>query len=456
LAKRYFIDLFAGCGGLSRGLIDAGFELLFAVEKSEMAAETYYKNLLGRHDEEKWRNHLALTLDQQIERGLAVAGIEDVLRERPFRSLKNKVQLLAGGPPCQGYSNAGRRDPDDPRNALPDTFLKFIEELHPELVLVENVSGMRTPRKDGRPSNFSVLATQIAERGYVVQPVELDAAAYGVPQMRKRAFLIARKKEGSQSITSNSIGGVLDLFRVSRLTGDGGKLSKCASQVDWQQENVFEQLLPKPLRRSVTAGQVLAQLNQTRQSRKNGLNNDTKRSHSLKTEERFTLYRFLQENNISRKVLFLSTLGEEYLDPILRQLREEPERLKKSVLRFKSGDRYKFDSREAVVKWLLRKKNVERFGTRKHSQRVIKKECPSPTVLTIPDDLIHPFEDRTLTVREMAALQGFKNSFIFYGKITTGGTKRRREVPQYSQVGNAVPPPLGRAIGERLIKLLGP
>ena len=274
--------------------------------------------------------------------------------------------------------------------------------------------------------------------------------------MRKRAFLIARKKEGSQSITSNSIGGVLDLFRVSRLTGDGGKLSKCASQVDWQQENVFEQLLPKPLRRSVTAGQVLAQLNQTRQSRKNGLNNDTKRSHSLKTEERFTLYRFLQENNISRKVLFLSTLGEEYLDPILRQLREEPERLKKSVLRFKSGDRYKFDSREAVVKWLLRKKNVERFGTRKHSQRVIKKECPSPTVLTIPDDLIHPFEDRTLTVREMAALQGFKNSFIFYGKITTGGTKRRREVPQYSQVGNAVPPPLGRAIGERLIKLLGP
>ena len=130
------------------------------------------------------------------------------------------------------------------------------------------------------------------------------------------------------------------------------------------------------------------------------------------------------------------------------------QRVKKSVLIFKSGERQKFNSREAIVKWLLRKKNIERFGTRKHSQRVIKKECPSPTVLTIPDDFIHPFEDRTLTVREMAALQGFKNNFIFYGSITTGGLRRRSEVPQYSQVGNAVPPPLSRAIGMRLIKIL--
>jgi DNA (cytosine-5)-methyltransferase 1 len=74
--------------------------------------------------------------------------------------------------------------------------------------------------------------------------------------------------------------------------------------------------------------------------------------------------------------------------------------------------------------------------------------------VTIPDDFVHPYEDRVMTVRELARLQSFPDSFTFHGKVTTGGKQRKDEVPQYTQVGNAVPPLLAKAIGVRLRDLL--
>lgn len=79
---------------------------------------------------------------------------------------------------------------------------------------------------------------------------------------------------------------------------------------------------------------------------------------------------------------------------------------------------------------------------------------PSATVVTIADDYISPFENRTFTVRELARLQSFDDSFEFLGKRTTGGLRRRGEVPQYTQVGNAVPPLLAKAIASEIIKCL--
>ena len=79
---------------------------------------------------------------------------------------------------------------------------------------------------------------------------------------------------------------------------------------------------------------------------------------------------------------------------------------------------------------------------------------PSATVVTIPDDYINPWEARTLSVREMARCQSFDDSFEFLGKRTTGGLKRRTEVPQYTQVGNAVPPLLAKAIADEIMRVL--
>jgi len=87
------------------------------------------------------------------------------------------------------------------------------------------------------------------------------------------------------------------------------------------------------------------------------------------------------------------------------------------------------------------------LGTKKHSQRALSWTKPSPTVLSLPDDYIHPLEPRTLTVRELARFQSFPDSFEFRAKETTGSLRRRVEVPQYTQVGNAVPPKMAKAVG---------
>ena len=87
------------------------------------------------------------------------------------------------------------------------------------------------------------------------------------------------------------------------------------------------------------------------------------------------------------------------------------------------------------------------LGTKKHSQRPLMWTSPSPTIVSLPDDYVHPDRPRTMTVREMARFQSFPDSFEFRSKETTGSHRRRFEVPQYTQVGNAVPPKLGQAVG---------
>ena len=97
---------------------------------------------------------------------------------------------------------------------------------------------------------------------------------------------------------------------------------------------------------------------------------------------------------------------------------------------------------------------IDKLLTKKSIRTRLDRNNPSATVLTIPDDYISPFEDRSFTVREMARLQSFDDSFEFLGKRTTGGKKRRIEVPQYTQVGNAVPPLLAKAIALEILKVI--
>ena len=96
---------------------------------------------------------------------------------------------------------------------------------------------------------------------------------------------------------------------------------------------------------------------------------------------------------------------------------------------------------------------INKYSTKKHSQAILNKNRISPTIMTIPDDYIHFSSPRVLTVREMARLQSFPDDFVFMSKETTGGKKRKEEVPQFTQVGNAVPPLLAKSIGYHLKKL---
>jgi DNA (cytosine-5)-methyltransferase 1 len=100
------------------------------------------------------------------------------------------------------------------------------------------------------------------------------------------------------------------------------------------------------------------------------------------------------------------------------------------------------------------KKELKKIGldSEKRNYNVLKPDSQSPTVMTIPDDYIHYSSPRALTVREMARLQSFDDSFVFQGKRSTGGNKRKFEVPQFTLVGNAVPPLMARAVALEILK----
>lgn len=157
--------------------------------------------------------------------------------------------------------------------------------------------------------------------------------------------------------------------------------------------------------------------------------------------ERFSLFKEGESgSNLKKRVL------EEGIDisdkPALIKLCSEKLNLSKSevISLFKNA---KASKEDADV--LLTKKNIrQRWSSNQ----------PSATVVTIADDYISPWESRTFSVREMARCQSFDDSFEFLGKRTTGGLRRRVEVPQYTQVGNAVPPLLAKAIAEEILKAL--
>ena len=121
------------------------------------------------------------------------------------------------------------------------------------------------------------------------------------------------------------------------------------------------------------------------------------------------------------------------------------------------ADKFKMNPRAVVSLFKKAKANSDQIDTlltKKNIRQRWKEDEPAATILSIPDDYISPWESRTFSVREMARCQSFDDSFVFLGKRTTGGKLRRVEVPQYTQVGNAVPPLLAKAIVEQIKKVL--
>jgi DNA (cytosine-5)-methyltransferase 1 len=180
------IDLFAGGGGLSEGFGRAGFRVLAAVELDEMAVRTYRLNHPGISDDR--------VLAQDI-RNLPEGALRRLVGER-------ELDVLAGSPPCQGFSTAGFRSKkahtgyrpdDDERNYLFERMVEAALELRPRLFLMENVPGMQTVRRDDQ-SFLEAAARMLRERGgYRTEVWRLTAAAFGVPQERTRCFLVASR-----------------------------------------------------------------------------------------------------------------------------------------------------------------------------------------------------------------------------------------------------------------------
>jgi DNA (cytosine-5)-methyltransferase 1 len=172
------LDLFAGAGGLSLGFELAGFRSILAVDNDEAALRTYALNRLPL-------DNLTLRADLGTREGM-----EAVVSEMKRRLRGDDLRILLGGPPCQGFSTAGKNHSDDPRNRLVWNYFDLVDTLKPQIVLFENVPAVMWGSNRGV---IERLQSEFARIGYFSSVAVLHAEGYGVPQLRRRLFLLASR-----------------------------------------------------------------------------------------------------------------------------------------------------------------------------------------------------------------------------------------------------------------------
>ena len=177
--KYKYIDLFSGAGGMSLGFDKANFENVLAVEYDECFASTYKYNF--------------------PEHNLKVGDIKNISNEEIKQLVgDNKIDVIIGGPPCQGFSIAGkigRNFIDDERNKLFKEFVRFVDVIKPKMFVMENVAALKTHNKG---KTIKEIVTEFKKVGYSVKYDVLNAVNFGVPQQRRRIFVIGTLKENNQ------------------------------------------------------------------------------------------------------------------------------------------------------------------------------------------------------------------------------------------------------------------
>lgn len=414
-----FIDLFSGCGGLSLGLMNSGWKGLFAVEQIPDAFKTLKHNLIERNPHNAQKPRFEWPDWLQIE----PYEIALFLRERrdQLQSLCEEVHLVAGGPPCQGFSFAGKRIGKDPRNDLFKHHLEIVDLIKPPLVLMENVqgiyiafgSGKKQKKQRGRPrkSYATRIKDALHEHGYAVQQELVKAADFGVPQLRPRYFTVGIRRDLFASREVPDFFKILRSFRKDFLKSHG-----------------------LPVSRPVTVAEAISDLKTT--------GKDIVECNDPESPPGFKEIVYEKPESRYQKLMHDGMNGQ--APNSLRLVNHRPE----TVARFK---KILETCRKGVQ---LSGEDRARLGIKKTAIVPLSPDQPSHTLTTLPDDLLHYSKPRIHTVREHARFQSFPDWFEFQGKYTTGGDRRVKECPRYTQVGNAVPPLLAEAIGHVLKELL--
>lgn len=389
-----YIDIFSGCGGLAYGLQQSGWEALFAIEKSSDAFSTLETNVL--HNAKKtWPIWLKY----------AANDINDICKtyKKELRKYRGNVMLVAGGPPCQGFSSAGQRKEGDVRNKLVDSYLEFVDLVKPEMIFFENVRGFTMPftiSENEQKCYSDYIVEQLIKRKYRVDFKIINFSDFGVPQSRNRFILFASKK-----------GKPVDFFRFLY---DG-------------RENFLKQ---RDLEQYVSVQDAISDL-----MLKNGKDvcPDSKGFFAGKYGMVSSKYqRYMRKNTVC----------------------DIPDSHRFAKHKKETEKRFKRLISEEECNKNLSKILLEKYGVKKNCISILDKDLASPTITTHPDDHIHYDEPRILTVREYARLQSFPDDFEFKGKYTTGGKRRKVEVPRYTQVGNAIPPLFAEQVGIALEKYM--
>ena len=335
------LDLFCGAGGLSYGFKLAGFSIVGGVE---------------------WDPSIMLTHRNNFKSEFEFTGdIKEVTNEIIEQKLKD-VDVIIGGPPCQGFSSANRHEKelDDPRNKLFYEYLRFVKVIQPKVFVIENVKEILT-KDDGYAKNRILEITK--QLGYNVNVAILNAADYGVPQYRRRAIFVGIKEE--LGVTFN-----------------------------------FDNL--RKVKRKVTVYDAIG---------------------DLCYPERMITNQFLAYARDSKEIH-----------------NHDPKFPKQTVIeRMKyvpQGGNWKNVPSEL---W-----DTQRNNRHSSAYRRLSFDEPSITIDTGHMNYFHPIFHRVPTVRESARLQSFPDSFIFFGN----------QGSQYKQVGNAVPPLLGKVVANEIMRIL--
>lgn len=438
------VDLFAGCGGLSLGMENAGFTPVFVNELNGDAMATYLAN---RHHEigglpfaeqKHLRCHDAHELQgkrlEQMVNDLTALGLEFPTKEGAANGDNSgTLDLLTGGPPCQGYSGIGHRrsysvdKQDIPSNQLFQRMAEIIERLRPRSFLFENVKGLLNSRwtRDGDREIWPDVRDRFKSiKGYEVRWSLVRSSDYGVPQNRPRVLLVGIRED-----VANAASSILNL--------------------DPEIEDAVEaKFLPMPSSKKCPDLEVLL---------------GDLVDHDV--EEFFETAQYPKGKLMTSKYPEAAKPGPQ---KELRTSETVDLSAKGAVL---TEQEYSKHSERIVAKFRYMLANdgeiPDEVKTKKFSQRVLKRRwgnaAPNITATSLPDDYVHFSQPRTLTVREWARLQLFPDWYVFKGKRTTGGLRRAgnpregvfdREVPKYTQIGNAVPVGLAEEVGKHFREIL--
>lgn len=397
MGKEYtFVDLFSGAGGFTEGFLLAGngqheFRLVGASDIHAGAGATHLN---------RFRDTIGIDYEFLVKDIRDTDFLDQLVANIQKSSQRDTVDVVVGGPPCQGFSVFGKRDESDPRNNLFLNYLKVIETLTPKYFVMENVPGLATMYEGKVVERIYEEIAKIRSAKYRISgPVYVNASTYGVPQSRDRILFIGSREDMPQ-VSELSATAARKAVSVKEALHDLSFLSA------WERADEYHPSFPasSPFQIESRHGRLFKKLGIKRRDMR--LLNHEAAKHTPDVIARFAMI--------------------------------EP------------GCGFESIPTELWEKHLSTNK---KWCMRLHPDRF------SNTVVTLPDDFIHYAKPRIPTAREMARLQSFDDTFEFVGPRTTGGggagnKNRAKDLPQYTQIGNAVPPLMARGIGEIILSSL--
>ena len=389
------VDLFAGAGGFGFGFRLAGYTLVSSLEIDKWAANTLEINNVGTK-----------VINDDIRRYRTGQQILAVCDEIP--------DVVIGGPPCQGFSIAGpaNKDPNDPRNSLFRNFALWVKCLNPKLFAMENVKGILNRRNSEGKKVIDIITDIFENLGYCVEVWLLNAAEYGVPQIRERVFIVGNR------IGLKCIGEP----PASHYIGKGDKSQNCH------------------LRRAITLWDAISDLPKLQAGE-----GEEEQSYTSKPVTDFQNWARGNQQILFNHAAMLHT-----------------ERL---VTRFKQIA-WGYSVSDLPGEYGAHKRNGNGSLSETLYHQNNRRLHPFKPSFTIPahfySSFVHPFQNRNLTAREGARIQSFPDNYRFMGKRTIvpykllekEGRKQERHLSQYNQVGNAIPPLLSKAVATHIKSVL--